>query len=116
MQGVVVGEGGALAVQELTVPKPGADEVLIKVRAAGVNPVDWKVASGRVGLVPGTDVSGVIDTLGDGVTGWKVGEPVLGLARQSGSYAEYAVVPVAEPGAQAEIHELRGGRRRTHRR
>jgi NADPH:quinone reductase-like Zn-dependent oxidoreductase len=95
MQGVQVGEGGTLSVREMPVPKPGAGEVLIKVRAAGVNPVDWKAAGGRVGLVPGTDVAGVIDTLGEGVSGWKVGEPVLGFARQSGSYAEYAVIPVS---------------------
>jgi len=95
MQGVLVGEGGTLSVREIPVPRPGPDEVLIKVRAAGVNPVDWKAAGGRVGQVPGTDVSGVIDTLGEGVSGWKVGEPVLGFARQSGSYAEYAVIPVS---------------------
>jgi len=95
MQGVQVGEGGALSVREMLVPKAGPGEVLIKVRAAGVNPVDWKAAGARVGQVPGTDVSGVIDSLGEGVTGWKVGDPVLGFARQSGSYAEYAVIPVA---------------------
>src|SRR5512147_17208 len=78
MHGVQVGEGGTLAVREMPVPKPAAHEVLVKVRAAGVNPVDWKVAGGRIGQVPGTDVAGVIDTLGEGVTGWKVGEPVLG--------------------------------------
>jgi NADPH:quinone reductase-like Zn-dependent oxidoreductase len=78
----------------MQVPKPGRDEVLIKVRAAGVNPVDWKVASARVGQVPGTDAAGVIDKLGEGVTGWQVGEQVLGFARGSGSYAEYAVIPV----------------------
>ena len=94
MQGVLVGEGGTLSVATLPVPKPGAGEVLIKVRAAGVNPVDWKSAPRRVGSVPGTDVAGVIDALGEGVTGWKIGEPVLGFARQSGSYAEYAVIPV----------------------
>ena len=95
MQGVQVGADGELAVRELPVPKAGPGEVLIKVRAAGVNPVDWKSAGGRVGQVPGTDVAGVIDTLGEGVTGWKVGEPVLGVARQSGSYAEYAVIPLS---------------------
>jgi len=94
MKGVQVGEGGTLSVQEMAVPKPGAGEVLIKVRAAGVNPVDWKIAARRIGQVAGTDVSGVIDTLGEGVTGWKVGEQILGFARQSGSYAEYAVVAV----------------------
>jgi NADPH:quinone reductase-like Zn-dependent oxidoreductase len=95
MQGVQVGEGGALSVREMPVPKAGAGEVLIKVHAAGVNPVDWKVAGGRVGQVPGTDVAGVIASLGEGVRGWKVGEPVLGFARQSGSYAEYAVIPLS---------------------
>ena len=94
MQGVVVSADGSLSVATLPVPTAGQNEVLIKVRAAGVNPVDWKIARSRVGQVPGTDVAGVIDTLGAGVTGWKVGEPVLGFARRSGSYAEYAVIPV----------------------
>lgn len=95
MQAVEVGEGGKLSVQVRPVPQPGAGEVLVKVRAAGVNPVDWKVAARRLGMVPGADVAGVIDTLGEGVTGWKVGDQVLGVARQSGSYAEYAVIPVS---------------------
>jgi NADPH:quinone reductase-like Zn-dependent oxidoreductase len=95
MQAAEVGEGGTLSVQTRPVPQPGAGEVLIKVRAAGVNPVDWKAALRRLGMVPGTDVSGTIDTLGEGVTGWKVGDQVLGFARQSGSYAEYAVISVA---------------------
>lgn len=94
MRGVQIGADGTLSVRETPVPAPGAGEVLVKVRAASVNPVDWKIASRRVGQVAGTDVAGVIDTLGEGVTGWKVGEPVLGFARQSGSYAEYAVVAV----------------------
>ena len=74
--------------RELPVPKAGAGEVLVKVRAAGVNPVDWKVAGGRIGQVPGADVSGVIEALGEGVSGWQVGDPVLGVARQSGGYAD----------------------------
>ena len=94
MQAAEVGEGGALTVQTRPVPRPGANEVLIKVRSAGVNPVDWKSAQRRLGMVPGVDVSGTIDTLGEGVTGWKVGDQVLGFARQSGGYAEYAVIPV----------------------
>lgn len=95
MQAVEVGEGGRLSVQTRPVPRPGAGEVLIKVRAAGVNPVDWKSALRRRGMVPGADVSGTIDSVGEGVTGWKAGDQVLGVARQSGSYAEYAVVPVS---------------------
>jgi NADPH:quinone reductase-like Zn-dependent oxidoreductase/glyoxylase-like metal-dependent hydrolase (beta-lactamase superfamily II) len=94
MRAVVVGEGGSLSVREVPVPRPANGEVLVEVRAASVNPADWKSAPSRIGAVPGTDLAGVIDTLGGGVTGWKVGEPVLGFARRSGSYAEYAVVPV----------------------
>jgi len=94
MQAAEVGADGTLSVQWRPVPRPGAGEVLIRVRAAGVNPVDWKAALRRLGMVPGTDVSGTIDTLGEGVTDWKVGDQVLGFARQSGSYAEYAVISV----------------------
>ncbi len=92
MQAVEIGEGGKLSVGTRAVPAPGRGEVLVRVRAAGVNPVDWKIAARRTGLVAGTDVSGTIDALGEGVTGWNVGEAVLGFARQSGSYAQYAVV------------------------
>jgi NADPH:quinone reductase-like Zn-dependent oxidoreductase len=94
MRAVEIRQSGALTVETRPVPSPGPGEVLVKVRAAGVNPADWKSARRRAGLVAGTDVSGTIDTLGEGVTGWKVGEPVLGFARNSGSYAEYAIVPV----------------------
>ncbi|MEO8020060.1 MAG: NADP-dependent oxidoreductase [Pseudomonadota bacterium] len=94
MQAAEVGESGRLSVQTRPVPQPGVGEVLIKVRAAGVNPVDWKAAPRRLGMVPGVDVSGTIDTLGEGVTGWSVGDQVLGFAWRSGSYAEYAVIPV----------------------
>jgi NADPH:quinone reductase-like Zn-dependent oxidoreductase len=94
MQAVEVRASGALTVETRPVPRPGAGEVLVRVRAAGVNPVDWKSAARRLGMVPGTDVAGTIDSLGEGVTGWTVGAPVLGFARQSGSYAEYAVIPV----------------------
>lgn len=95
MQAVEVAPDGSLSVQVRPVPKPGAGEVLVRVRAAGVNPVDWKIAQRRVGLVPGADVAGTIDSLGEGVSGVAVGDAVLGWARQSGSYAEFAVVPVA---------------------
>jgi NADPH:quinone reductase-like Zn-dependent oxidoreductase len=94
MQAVEVAPDGSLSVQTRPVPKPGAGEVLIRVRAAGVNPVDWKVAQRRIGLVPGVDVAGTIDALGEGVSGFAVGDAVAGWARQSGAYAEFAVVPV----------------------
>jgi NADPH:quinone reductase-like Zn-dependent oxidoreductase len=95
MQAVEVAPDGSLSVQTRPVPQPGAGEVLVLVRAAGVNPVDWKVAQRRIGMVPGTDVAGTIDALGEGVKDFAVGEAVLGFARQSGSYAEFAVVPAS---------------------
>ena len=94
MQAAEVGQRGTLTVEWRPVPQPGVGEVLIRVRAAGVNPADWKSAQRRLGMVPGTDASGTIDSLGEGVTDWSVGDQVLGFARQSGSYAEYAVIPV----------------------
>jgi NADPH:quinone reductase-like Zn-dependent oxidoreductase len=95
MQAVEVGAGGRLSVQTRPVPRPKAGEVLIKVHAASVNPVDWKIAQRRLGMVAGIDVAGTIDMLGEGVSGWKVGDAVLGSARESGGYAEYATIPVA---------------------
>jgi NADPH:quinone reductase-like Zn-dependent oxidoreductase len=95
MQAVEVAEDGSLSVQTRPVPRPGAGEVLIRVRAAGVNPVDWKAAARRIGMIPGVDVAGTIDSLGEGVSGFAVGDAVLGFARNTGSYAEFAVVPVA---------------------
>ncbi len=77
-----------LALQTVDTPRPGAGQVLIKVYAAGVNPVDWK----RRAQIPGFDAAGVIDSVGPGVTAFKPGTAVL--AQASGSYAEYAVANV----------------------
>jgi NADPH:quinone reductase-like Zn-dependent oxidoreductase len=83
----VVSTGNSLALQTVPTPKPAAGQVLIKVYAAGVNPVDWK----RQAQIPGFDVAGVIDSVGPGVTNFKAGDAVF--ARASGGYAEYAVAP-----------------------
>jgi NADPH:quinone reductase-like Zn-dependent oxidoreductase len=84
MQAMVQTDNG---LQLLTVdtPRPGPGQILIRVYAAGVNPVDWK----RKAQIPGFDAAGVIDSLDSGVTGWKVGDAVV--ARVNGGYAEYAV-------------------------
>jgi NADPH:quinone reductase-like Zn-dependent oxidoreductase len=79
-----------LALQTVATPKPGAGEVLVKVYAAGVNPVHWK----RQAQIPGFDAAGVIDSIGPGVTAFKPGDAVL--ARVTGRYAEYAVASVDE--------------------
>jgi NADPH:quinone reductase-like Zn-dependent oxidoreductase len=85
-------------------PSPGPGQLLVAVRAAGVNPVDWKQRTGyrRPGesdervfpVVFGNEVSGVVEEIGDGVEGFAVGDEVLGTAL-AGGYTEYTLVPAA---------------------
>lgn len=87
--------------EEVVVPTPGAGELLVRVRAAGVNPVDAKMRSGlgkRLQLplpfTPGFDVAGGVVAVGEGVTRFRPGDDVfayLALSR-GGGYAEYAIV------------------------
>jgi len=92
----VVFSDGNFQLQTVPKPEPQAGQLRIKVRAASVNPVDWKQA-GRTTpgtrLIPGRDLSGVIDAVGDAAGPWKVGEPVIAIA-SGGSYAEYAIASV----------------------
>ncbi|MEV5177389.1 NADP-dependent oxidoreductase [Streptomyces flaveolus] len=85
---------------ELPDPKVAPGEVLVRVKAAGVNPVDWKLAEGRLDavmetgfpLVPGWDVAGVVERVGFDVTEFAPGDEVFGYVRkdwaQHGAYAE----------------------------
>ncbi|MGK5741322.1 NADP-dependent oxidoreductase [Micromonospora sp. URMC 103] len=92
------GTADVLRMVDHAVPEPGPGQVRIAVRAAGVNPIDWKIRSGamadvmplRLPAVPGVDVAGVVEHLGPGVTALAVGDEVFGKA-VSGSYAELAV-------------------------
>jgi NADPH:quinone reductase-like Zn-dependent oxidoreductase len=90
---------------ELPEPTPLGHELLIEVRAAGVNPVDWKIRAGHmrefmplnppVGL--GREVSGVVRAVGTDVDGFAVGDEVLGpVALGSGGFAEFAAVAASE--------------------
>ncbi|QXE38861.1 NADP-dependent oxidoreductase [Streptomyces sp. GMY02] len=88
---------------ELPVPSPGPGQLLVAVRAAGVNPVDWKLRNGyvRPGSAPaelpavlGSEVSGVVEATGPGVEGFAVGDAVFG-STLTGGYAEYTLLPVA---------------------
>ncbi|GGR95556.1 MULTISPECIES: NADP-dependent oxidoreductase [Streptomyces] len=89
-----------LELMELPTPEPGPGEVRVRVKAAGTQPVDCAV---RTGWVPpgftvtfphitGGDFAGVVDALGEGVTGFSAGDEVLGFRTQL-TYAEYLVVP-----------------------
>jgi len=94
-----VGEPDILTVEEMPRPEPGDGEVLIRVKAASVNPVDYKIRSGsykraqiRLPLTLGRDAAGVIEGVGRGVAGLKTGDEVFAfLGAESGGYAEYAI-------------------------
>jgi NADPH:quinone reductase-like Zn-dependent oxidoreductase len=97
------GTGDVLNVVDVRPPPPGPGQVRLAVRAAGVNPADWKILQGwmreqfPLGLPAGLgfDVAGVVNALGEGVTEFSVGDEVLGMAL-TGSFAQFAL---ADPGA-----------------
>lgn len=147
---VQTGSGGAEAMKLQTVPvlEPGENQVLIKVYAASINPIDWKMRSGSMGggggmgagpaggaggppqgaapggadmgagmgpgagnsaeRIPGSDVAGVIEKLGPGVSKFKAGDAVFAqIGRTSvtglnGAYAEYAIAGVDSVAAKAK--------------
>jgi NADPH:quinone reductase-like Zn-dependent oxidoreductase len=96
-----------LQVAEVPRPVPLPTEVLVRVRAAGINPVDWKTRSGSgmaqvLGEPPftlGWDVSGIVEEVGFGVTVLKPGDEVYGMPwfpRAAGGYAEYVTAPARQ--------------------
>lgn len=98
------GEPDVLRVGELPVPDIEPDEVLVRVVAAGVNPIDRRLRAGELSeyisrtfpVVPGWDLAGTIVRVGSAVDGWEVGDEVVGLAFtwsiQHGTNAEFAPV------------------------
>lgn len=95
-----------LALTEQPLPKVGPGEVLVRVRSAAVNPVDWKLMSGaldalmesRFPIIPGWDVAGVVEAVGIDVPEYAPGDEVIGYVRkdlvQGGTYADYVSAPV----------------------
>ncbi|MGE7437782.1 NADP-dependent oxidoreductase [Kitasatospora sp. NPDC001175] len=115
------GFGGpeVLRVQQVARPVPLPTEVLVRVHAAGINPVDWKTrgGTGMAGLLGeppftlGWDVSGVVEEVGFGVTTLKVGDEVYGMPwfpRVANAYAEYVTAPARQwarkPAAVDHVH------------
>lgn len=100
--------GGPEVLTYEEVPRPlfGSDEVLVRVHASGVNPIDWKVRRGllrgmlehTLPLILGWDFSGVVEAVGDKVTAFKPGDPVYGRAdpARDGTYAEHVAVRVTD--------------------
>jgi NADPH:quinone reductase-like Zn-dependent oxidoreductase len=93
------GGSEVMVLEEMPRPQAGSGEVLVRVHAAGVNPLDWKVRAGhvkawlqhRLPLIPGWDVSGVVEAVAPDVTAFNVGDAVYGMLdfMRNGAYAEY---------------------------
>lgn len=105
----VPASGQPATLAELPIPTPGAGEVLLRVRAAGLNTFDNHIAAGaleqfmehRYPLVLGRDAAGVVETVGDGVSDVKVGDEVLAHVPftspfEAGTLAEFAVLPASQ--------------------
>lgn len=92
------GDVDQLLYEEVERPRPGSGEVLVRIAAASLNPIDWKLRSGAMKefmplefpVIPGYDLAGEVAELGPGVTSFQVGQRVMAVA--SHAYAEYAVV------------------------
>lgn len=90
-----------LQLSEIQEPHAGPGQIRIHVRAAGVNPMDYKIRNGWLAeafpttfpAVPGNEAAGVVDEVGEGVTGITAGDEVFGLTT-GGSYAQYAISSV----------------------
>jgi NADPH:quinone reductase len=112
MKAIVVreyGEPEVMKIEEAPVPMPAAGQVLVRVRAAGVNPADSYARSGKYAskpplpYTPGSDGAGVVEAVGSGVLSRKVGDRVYLARSVAGTYAEYALA------LESQVHELPEG-------
>ena len=95
------GDRDVLYVADVEIPQPAAGEVLVEVRAAGINPGEASIRSGALAEVypatfpsgEGSDLAGVVREIGDGVGSFAVGDEVLGWSMRRSSHAEYVTVP-----------------------
>ena len=91
-----------LKYEDIPEPQPGSGEIRIRVIAAGVNPMDWKIRSGYISELPlpmivGLDVAGVVDAVGQGETSFQPEDEVFAkVSIGQGGYAEYTVVSSAQ--------------------
>jgi len=96
----ITDEFSGTEIRDLPKPEPGPGEVRVRVKAASVNFPDLLLTQGKYQLkleppfTPGMDFSGVVDALGEGVTGFAIGDAVAG-GNRFGAFAEYLTVPVA---------------------
>ena len=113
MKAVVVHEYGGpevLKYEEAPRPEPKDDQILVRVIAAGVNPVDGMIRSGMFSkyekdvfpMIPGADISGVVQKVGSKITKFKPGDPVFAYVslKDGGGYAEYALATERDTAAK----------------
>jgi len=100
MKAIVVHEFGppeVMKLEEIEVSQPTGTQVLVRVHAIGVNPVETYIRSGNYASVPplpytpGKDAAGVVEAVGDGVTSWKTGDRVYTAQSITGTYAEFTL-------------------------
>jgi NADPH:quinone reductase len=100
MKSIIVREFGnpeVMRLEEVRTPRPSGTQVLVRIHAAGVNPVDTYLRTGihahapKLPYTPGKDGAGVVKAIGDGVTKWKVGDRVYTANSVTGTYAEYSI-------------------------
>ena len=83
-----------LQIEEVPMPKIESHEILVKVKACGINPVDWKGIKMNLFQTPyivGSDISGIVENVGIEVTHYKIGDEVIGSLEwgKQGAFAEY---------------------------
>ncbi|MGB7068042.1 MAG: NADPH:quinone reductase [Pyrinomonadaceae bacterium] len=107
MKAIIVREFGApevMRLEEMEMPSPAGTEVLVRIKAAGVNPVDTYLRTGvhahapKLPYTPGKDAAGLIEAVGPGVTRFKGGEHVYTANSSTGTYAEFALCDEAHLG------------------
>ncbi|MDH6624692.1 NADPH:quinone reductase-like Zn-dependent oxidoreductase [Streptomyces sp. LBL] len=87
-------------IEQAPEPHPGLGEIRVRVAAASVNPIDWKLRAGdlrqllplELPAIPGRDAAGVVDEVGDGVQGVSIGDRVFGLGGVTGATAELVIL------------------------
>ncbi|MBD2435906.1 NADP-dependent oxidoreductase [Nostoc sp. FACHB-110] len=103
------GESDVLVYEDAPRPNPNAGELLVRVYATTVNPIDWKLRAGYMRsfmdfpmpITLGCDLAGIVESVGTGVTKFKVGDAIYGMPQaEIGMYAEYAVVSESDVAAK----------------
>ena len=113
MKAIIVREFGppeVMKLEEVQTPEPKVTEILVKIKAAGVNPVDTYLRTGihahapKLPYTPGKDAAGVVEAIGEDVTKYKPGDRVYTADSLTGTYAEYSLCGENQLGLASSRH------------